>query len=243
MTDTLDYGSIIDSMPDTAQPARAGFALASGTDPDAEARQRSIAKRTGLPLATVQNMPAEAERAARAGTIDFGALEKTAPATAMLLADVEKAKIAHDDIEQLGLVERTVRQLAGGPLEAAGLAAEGYGALGNVIQRGLTGWAGLLLPTPRGGGAPTFESLVGTPIGEGGTQTGKIVKGFARDTVMVPAAQQGFYDQVMGGIGQVGGQIAMLPITGVSGLYAQGAGVMSEKIAKEIGRASCRERV
>jgi hypothetical protein len=47
---------------------------------------------------------------------------------------------------------------------------------------------------------------------------------------MVPAAQQTFGDQVAGGLGQVAGQIAMLPFTRGAGLYAQGADAIGEKI-------------
>lgn len=233
MTDqAIDYGTIIDDMAgDGGQRTRASFSVAVGTDPDAEARTRSIARQTGLPAITVQNMPDEARQKARIGTIDFATLEKTTPSLAALLADVEKAKIAHDDVEQLGLIERTTRQFFGSGGETVGRSVHGFGVLADVAQRrALSGFANLFLPAPRGGGAATDESLAGPLIGEDLTEIGKNTLAYYRKNVMLPPEQQTFGDKVVGGLGQVVTQIAMLPIDRGASLYAQGASIMSERV-------------
>lgn len=216
-----------------AQEARAGFVTAMGTDGDFEAEMRRLSRTTGVPLETARNMPDEVKKQATLGSINFDTLAQTSPATASLLADVERAKIAHDDVENLSMIERTVRQLSGGAVEAVGMAASGTGQLLDVVQRGLARAAGGLLPAPESGGAATLESLTGPMIGEGWRGAGGITKQVARNDLMVPQAQRTFYDDVIGGLGQLGGQIVMLPIARGAGLYAQGADVMAEKIATD----------
>lgn len=91
--------------PDNAQAARVGFATAIGTNPDEYAEARRVAQRTGVPVDTVLNLPQEMKRQDAVGSIDFDNLAKTSPATAALLADIESAKIAYDDTDNLTATE------------------------------------------------------------------------------------------------------------------------------------------
>ncbi|MFJ0504297.1 hypothetical protein WLZ18_03005 [Bordetella bronchiseptica] len=97
--------------PDQGQAARAGFVLASDTDPDAYAEAQRVARRANLPIETVLNQPKEAKRQDTIGAIDFDTLGKTSPATAALLADVEKAKIAHDNVDNMTGIESVLSSL------------------------------------------------------------------------------------------------------------------------------------
>ncbi|TXH47186.1 MAG: hypothetical protein E6Q97_27755, partial [Desulfurellales bacterium] len=233
MTDEYDDAVARSLQPATTNPAiaaRAGLFFAADTNPDAYAEARRVARRTGVPVDTVLALPAEMKRQDAVGRIDFDTLAETAPATAALLADDALAKMAHDDVENLGQIERKLRQLGGGLVEGVGIATSGTGRLLDVAQRSLAGWAGLLLPTPRAGGSPTLESLAGPLIGDDWRGAGQLAKRFAREDVMVPAAQRTFSDQVAAGLGQVAGQIAMLPLTRGAGLFAQGADAIGEKI-------------
>ena len=230
MSNEFDAAVTSALQPDPAQTARVGFSAASDTNPDAYAEAKRVARRTGVPVDTVFAMPNEIKRQDAIGSIDFDTLAKTSPSTAALLADVEKAKVAHDDVPGIGEIERKLRQFGGGAVEAVGMAASGTGRLLDVAQRSAAGWAGLMLPDPMAGGSPTMDSLAGQMIGEGWQGAGKIVKNAARNDLMVPAAQQTFGDQVAGGLGQVAAQILMLPFTRGAGLYAQGADAIGEKI-------------
>lgn len=232
MSNEFDAAVTAAMQPDQGQAARVGFSIAADTNPDAYAEAQRVARRTGVPVTTVLNMPGEMKRQAAVGSIDFDTLAQTSPATAALLADVERAKVAHDNVENMGEIERKIRQFGGGAVEAVGMAASGTGRLLDVAQRGAAGWAGLFLPTPMAGGVPTLDSLAGPMIGEDWQTVGKGVKNFARDDMMVPASQQTFGDQVAGGLGQVLGQIVMLPVARGAGLYAQGADAVGEKIDK-----------
>ena len=232
MSDDFDAAVAATLQPDPGQSARVGFAAAYGVSPDAYAEAKRIERRTGIPADSVLANPIEAKREAAVGSIDFGALAKTAPATAALLADVERAAIAYDDLENMGQIERSLRQFGGGATEAVGMAISGTGHLLDIAQRNLLGGlANLVLPTPRAPGLPTTSSVVGDLVGSDWRAAGADVKGYARGSMMIPADQQTFGDKVTAGLGQVAGQIAMLPIARGSGLYTQGADTMAEKLA------------
>lgn len=220
---------------DIAQAARVGFSIAADANPDAYAEAQRVARRTGVPVDTVLNMPKEMKRQDVVGTIDFDTLAKTAPTTAALLADVERAKVAHDNVDNMGEIERKLRQFGGGAVEAVGMAVSGTGQLLDIAQRNLLGgFASVFLPKPMAGGTVDAASIAGSLIGEDWRTVGGAVKNTARNDMMVPADQQTFGDQVAAGLGQVVGQIAMLPLARGAGLYAQGADTMAEKVATDI---------
>lgn len=141
------------------QEARAGFVTAMSADGDFEAEMRRVSRATGVPLETARNMPDEVKKQAKVGAIDFDTLAQKAPATAALLADVEKAKIAHDDVpnltameEALGFLRNTGRSAVAGAFGAsAGVV--GFAQAGtDVLSQYVTGpLAGTLLPHDIGG--------------------------------------------------------------------------------------------
>lgn len=233
MSNEFDAAVAATMQPDQGQAARIGFAAALDTNPDAYAEAQRVARRTGVPVDTVLNLPREMKQQDTIGTIDFTAMAQTAPATAALLADVDKAKLAHDDVENMSTAERVSRQFFGSAGETVGRSLHGFGELANVAQRRLLlGFSNLFLPTPRAGGKPTEESIVGPLLGDDFKDIGKTTMDYWRG-VMLPTSRQTFGDKVVGGLGQVGSQILMLPIDRGASLWAQGASVMSEKIEKD----------
>lgn len=107
MSNEFDAAVTATMQPDQGQAARVGFSVAADTNPDAYAEAQRVARRTGVPVDTVLNMPKEMKQQDTMGTIDFDALAKTAPATASLLADVERAKVAHDNLPSMTAIERS----------------------------------------------------------------------------------------------------------------------------------------
>lgn len=207
-------------------------------NPDQVARAQNLGRQLGLPSDVVQRNLPDVERTARMQAVT-SKLDET-PTLARWLAEQDNAAIAHDNVENMGQIERKLRQFAGGGIEAFGMSASGAGELADILQRtAINDFSTIFLPEPKRGPMglqpqrPTIESLAGPLIGEGWRQSGGAVKGFARDDVMVPSAQRTFADQVAGGLGQVAGQILMLPVTRGAGLYAQGADVMAEKVAPD----------
>jgi len=107
MSNEFDTAVAAAMQPDQGQAARVGFSAAADTNPDAYAEAQRVARRTGVPVDTVLAMPKEMARQDAVGTIDFDTLAKTSPATAALLADVERAKVAHDNLPSMTAIERS----------------------------------------------------------------------------------------------------------------------------------------
>ena len=107
MSNEFDAAVAAAMQPDQGQAARVGFSVAADTNPDAYAEAQRVARRTGVPVDTVLNMPKEMKQQDTMGTIDFDALAKTAPATASLLSDIERAKVAHDNLPSMTAIERS----------------------------------------------------------------------------------------------------------------------------------------
>lgn len=113
MSNEFDDAVAAAMQPAPGQAARLGFSVAADTNPDAYAEAQRVARRTGVPVDTVFSMPSEMKRQAAVGSIDFDTLAQTSPATAALLADVEKAKIAHDSVDNMSGIESALSFLGG----------------------------------------------------------------------------------------------------------------------------------
>jgi len=113
MSDDFDAAVAATLQPDPGQSSRVGFSAAYGVSPDAYAEAKRIERRTGIPADSVLANPIEAKREAVVGSINFDALAKTAPATAALLADVERAKVSHDDLDNLQGAENALKSWQG----------------------------------------------------------------------------------------------------------------------------------
>ena len=203
--------------------------------PQQAATVQQLAKSTGLPVELVERNLDAVQTQEKIKQVQ--SLLSASPFLQRQMADPNFAKLAQNDLQSLGLFERTYRGLGGGATEAVGRTIGGVGELIDIAQRNLTqAFANTFLPDAADGSRPDPNSLVGPRIAEGWEQTGDIVKDAARD-IMVPALQQTFYDQVAAGLGQVGAQILAAVLTGgvtnVTSLYAQGADVMADMVEND----------
>lgn len=208
---------------------------AVAVDPDVVAKQGRIAAFLGQPKGVVAAMPEDAQRAAAVKTVFDDAA--TSPVLRRKYSDADFANLAHDDS---GVLSRIAGQFFGSAGENVGRSIHGFGELANVAQRrALSTFAALMLPEPQVGPmglkpqAPTEASITGPSIGEDWRDIGKSTMEYYRENVMVPVSKQTFGDQVVGGLGQVASQIAMLPIDRGASLWAQGASIISEKIQND----------
>lgn len=87
------------------------MANAVSTNPDMEAEARRVAARTGVPVQTVFAQPDLMKQKAALGDIDFDQYEKLYPASALALSKEELAKVAHDDIDNMGQHEGVLKSL------------------------------------------------------------------------------------------------------------------------------------
>lgn len=113
--------------------ARAGVAFSAEANPDYEAHIKAVAQRNGVPVDTVREHPEEMKVQDKLGAINFDELATKNPVTTSTLGDFDKAKIVHDDIDNLSTMETALQF---GKNAASTLAAGAYagtaGALGAV---------------------------------------------------------------------------------------------------------------
>jgi len=233
MADRNIYDDLVQQ--DTAQALRTSMAGVVDRQPDVEAKLQSLARDYQMPVDAVRLRQPEIERKARLDALDYDTLAREYPKTATTLADPAKASVAHDDVDNMSLLERGLRQLVGGAVEGTGMAVSGMGVGLDILQRNILGAITDMLPTPRGGPMTpeARDSAIGPLLGQDFRLAGGMVKRAARDDIKIPASQQAFGDKVVAGVGQVGGQIAMAPLIGPAGLYFQGLDVMDEKVGKD----------
>lgn len=121
--DTLDTtGAVQDYLkgpdflggPDPATQARVSVAGAVGTNSDLEAELRRVAQRTGVPMSSARAMPEDVKRRATLADLDFDDMAQRLPSTVAFLAEKDNALVAHDDIENMGLVESTLNSFKRG---------------------------------------------------------------------------------------------------------------------------------
>ena len=97
-----------------SQPSgQLGRSIVTSVDrnPDEAARQQVLSRRSGLPVPVVELDQARAEREARLREIDIQGLPQRSPATAKALEDPALARVAHDDVANMGLIERYTRDI------------------------------------------------------------------------------------------------------------------------------------
>lgn len=154
MADDLDTASAVsaylnDPNPPTADPVgatRVSVAAALGSNPDLEAELRQVATRTGIPIDSVRRHPEEVKREAALTSFDFERLARDFPSTAGYLAGVENARIAHDDVDNMGVIEKGIRGLSNVGKAAASAIPQAGGALWRVGQGAAENLAPLLDP-------------------------------------------------------------------------------------------------
>ena len=118
--------SILDLLQRHQEPAiRSSLVSAQGKAPDLVAQEREDAEVLGLPTEAVSALP---EAHARAETERSLQAVLEAPVTQMLLADPQKAAIAHDDVENLVEMEKS-----GGFFQSVGDAAE---SIADAFEKG-----------------------------------------------------------------------------------------------------------
>lgn len=116
-----------------------GDAIKNNPDEYARMKKWSEASGISMDLITGGDFRAEAQEAAYLQGMNIGKLWEDAPTTAQALTDPDVAGVAHDDVENLSLLERTIRDILPKPKSTLGL--PGYNAQGERTGRGAIGGA------------------------------------------------------------------------------------------------------
>ncbi|TPQ24943.1 hypothetical protein [Methylomonas koyamae] len=129
--------------------------------PDSEAALRKLAQDYRLPLEAVRLERTQVERRSRLDAIDYGKLAREMPATAELFRDPNVAGVIHDDVDNLGALEKTLQTGKNlGKAAASGYFGFGEGAAG-VMQAGADALAGVTGPIADFFGTP---DVLGRPL-------------------------------------------------------------------------------
>src|SRR3990167_8392596 len=201
-----DYADLLDCAGDK-QRASLNLRFGVEANPDLAARNGQLAKRYGLPVGVIDEFKPDYE--ARAKTDDgMARLEQSPKLRAWLAADINHAKVAHDDLDNLGALEASLRYLTSAPNAPRG------GALTDVAKaaRGLASGVPSFGAGAYGAAASPFEMLGLDTIGgflrdqsKSASQTADRVAGTAPDAGL---AERG----VMSGLRSAGQNLAMLPV-------------------------------
>lgn len=245
---------------DRTTAARASALGAVDTNPDAYAKSVDLSRRTGLPADVVERNHAEVERKAKLD--DAGKVLDTSPKLAGVLADDPSvAKLAADDLDLLGVLEKSISAYFGGASATSGSRGVGEKSTDLVRSFGsnIPGFAGGLLS-----GTADLNDVAGRTIERGLRASGlgpiadfltaPVVPSYlspsgilrapgeelksAADAINVPEERQNLGTDIAGGLGQITAQIALAivnPAAGIAGLLGSGADQLSERV-KDAGK-------
>lgn len=126
MADDNPYIGIVRN--DAKSTLRKSLAGAVDTNADQESELQKLGKVYGIPPAAVRADPERFKRRAQIDSLDYDDIVKSTPTTAAYLSDPQNAKVAHDDLDVLGHIEKTFRNLGG--LGAGAVTSVGAGLMG-----------------------------------------------------------------------------------------------------------------
>lgn len=235
---------------DKQNQLNAAMAVGIKAQPDTEAQLQKLSERTGVPLEAVRIKRQDVEIQDKLANFDYERVTKENPKLSAWLSDPANAAIAHDDWENLSAFEQLVTRAADLPRAMAG------GVVGDVAGRTLSGFSELLdvgaraidRPVRSAFGdefanqfwyKPESTTVAGVNLDPLASlrATGKALKD-AGDWIKPPQDRQNLATDVAGGVGQIGGQIAMFLLTGgaitTATMLAQGADTMADKIENDV---------
>jgi len=111
-----DAAAAVTSFSSGAKPVdpnrmRATVATALDTNPDQHAEALNLSRKTGVPVSSVLADKDNVAKSAKLDSFDFKAFAKTNPVTTELMSDEQFAKLAVDDIDNMGAVETAFSKL------------------------------------------------------------------------------------------------------------------------------------
>lgn len=96
-----------------ALAARTSMTVAASSNPDLEGELRRVAARTGVPIDSARAYPDDVKRQAALQQHDFDKMAQQYPGTTKFLANLDNARISHDDVENLSSTEATIGPIRG----------------------------------------------------------------------------------------------------------------------------------
>ncbi|WP_347989505.1 JAB domain-containing protein [Methylomonas sp. AM2-LC] len=143
-----NYDELIDQYTaDAAQGLRQNVFAVADKNPDQEAALQSTAKQYQVPVDTVRFNQADYERLKTVDSLDYDSLVSQLPATGAVLGDPEKAAISHDDVHNLGTLEKFLQFPTNARRSISSGIFAGTEGIAGVLQAGAEQVQQLLEPT------------------------------------------------------------------------------------------------
>lgn len=211
------------------QGVRASMLTAVDKQPDTEAKLQNLARRYGMPVEAVRLNQPEVQRRAAFESVDYETLAREMPGTASWLSTPENAAIGHDNVDNLGAIERTMRGL--GSAAMSGLLGASAGVVGAVQAP-----VDLL--------APIMDPLAGTILPENPLR--RVAAGLseyrqsieANSTAWMPQGQSTVERGILSGVGSLSRNVAALPLALAPGGQSAALTAMVAPVAgQEYGQA------
>lgn len=237
MTDDYDFEAVKRNM------LQRSLYLGAQEAPDTEARLQRLAKRLDMPVDIIRGSEPEMTFKAKMQDFDYEKVLRDNPKLSSWLLDKDNLAVSHDDLENMGTLEKLFthgRDYAGaavgqGAVGTVGMFASGVGrmygiasrATGNVLRGILPQSATDALSTP----IPWWLSPEGI-LTRGGGEVKK-----AGEWMAPPKERRTFGTDVAAGVGQIAAQVSAYLLTGGAAstalLGAQGVDIMADKTATD----------
>lgn len=224
--------------------ARALFNLddARNANPDQENVIRKNAVAVGMPVDAARAFPDDAARRANALRLQKMRLAQDFPHTMAFFEDINNARIAHDDIDNLKETESVFTNISDfGRSFGAGIVSDFLGNIAQGVEENIlrSQYGAMSELQAMAGGDELSQSGIADEQGrEAVMGTSRFIKKDIGEYIDIPKERRNrLRNQIARGLGQVAGQIAIMAATGGYGgmffLGMQGSGQMSESLAED----------
>ena len=215
---------------------------ARNTNPDQENVIRKNAAAVGMPVDAARAFPDDAARRANALRLQKMRLAQNFPHTMAFFEDINNARIAHDDIDNLKETESVFTNISDfGRSFSAGIVSDFLGNIAQGVEENIlrSQYGAMSELQAMTGGDELSQSGIADKQGrEAVMGTSRFIKKDIGEYIDIPKERRNrLRNQIARGLGQVAGQIAIMAATGGYGgmffLGMQGSGQMSESLAED----------
>ncbi|MCZ4064139.1 hypothetical protein NB636_01235 [Oxalobacter aliiformigenes] len=215
---------------------------ARNTNPDQENIIRKNATAVGMPVDAARAFPDDAARRANALRLQKMRLAQDFPHTMAFFEDINNARIAHDDIDNLKETESVFTNISDlGQSFAAGVVSDFFGNIAQGVEENIlrSQYGAMSELQAMTGGDELSQSGIADEQGRKALMgTSRLIKEDIGEYIDIPKERRNrLRNQVAKGLGQVAGQMVVMAVTGGYGgmffLGMQGSGQMSESLAED----------
>jgi hypothetical protein len=201
------FADLFDEEKPTQQRAAMNLRFGIEAQPDVAARDQALARRFGLPPAVIEQY--RPDYAARAAVADAApVLEQSPKLRGWLADDAQRAKVAHDDVPQMGAIEAAVKWLVSAPSAPRGGLMADLGKTGGAVLSGVNSFNEGAWGFARAG-AELLPDVIGKPAAATFTRLGQQERNQA--AMLMPKADGNLEAGWYSGLQSLGMNLVLMP--------------------------------